>query len=49
MLEVRIDFIRGMCVGLEWPVTQEIPTVNWAFTLDLFIIRISLVSWMEEQ
>jgi hypothetical protein len=49
VFEFSASWISGMVLGLEHHAGENIDEqVEWAITLDLFIIRLALVCWKEE-
>ena len=47
MIEVNIDFITGVSVGLEFPgAIQE--DMAWSVVLDLLILRVIFIKWNRE-
>jgi hypothetical protein len=46
MIEISLDFITGLMFGIEFPDVSEIDEdITWAMAIDLFIVRVMVVSW----
>ncbi len=45
MLEISLDFITGMMLGLEFPDVSEIEDVKWALVVDIIILRFQFTYW----
>lgn len=49
MLEFSIDTIRGMMLGIEFPVTDDLDEdIKWMMVVDLLIFRLMFVCWKDE-
>lgn len=49
MGDIMVRFITGMCIGIEFYGRGEIPFVKWAVGIDIFIIRIVISFYDQEE
>lgn len=49
-LDIRLDFLCGMMLGIEFPPVAEIDEdLRFAMVIDLLILRISFLGWKTEE